>query len=50
MDCDIGAVAFAGFGEGAVEEDLNFGQVFQAVAHIDGIDEALGGAPGPQGV
>jgi hypothetical protein len=48
LDGDIGAMAFAGFSERAVEEDADFGEAFQAMLGTDGIDKALGGAPGAQ--
>ena len=46
LDGDIGAVAFAGLGEGAVEEDADLRESGEAVAVVDGGDKALGGAPG----
>jgi len=46
LDCDIGAMAFTGFGEWSVEEGADFGQAFKAMTATDGIDKTLGGAPG----
>ncbi len=42
----VGAVAFAGFGEGAVELDPDFRELAQSAFFGDFPDEALGGAPG----
>ena len=49
-DGEVGAVAFAGFGEGAEEMDGDGGDFCEVIGGDAAVEEALGGAPGAHGV